>query len=46
MVYVHCFACLWWYIVKFDKSWIPYVAIDHNDDNPDFYGIYYADDTT
>lgn len=22
-MYVHCTACLWWYIVTFDNTWIP-----------------------
>lgn len=23
IIYIHCFACLWWFIVKYDEEWIP-----------------------
>ena len=36
VIYIHCFACIWWYIVKIDKLWIPpkYTTTS------DFYQIY------
>lgn len=27
VVYAHCFACLWWFIIKSDKLWIPPIDI-------------------
>ena len=24
IVYIHLYACLWWLMVKNDKSWVPY----------------------
>lgn len=41
IVYIHCFACLWWQVVKIDQQWIPisgivsgnYMAIYNADTN-------------
>lgn len=27
IVYIHCYACLWWQIVKVDQQWIPISGI-------------------
>jgi len=24
IIYIHCFACLWWLIVNHNQTWIPY----------------------
>ena len=24
IIYIHLFACVWWLVVKFDQTWVPY----------------------
>jgi len=30
-LYIHCIACLWWYIIDFKETWVPpvnYIDVD------------------
>ena len=24
IIYLHCYACLWWMVIKHDQNWVPY----------------------
>ena len=37
-IYIHCFACLWWIVVKHDRNWVSYK--EQRPDGRDFYAIY------
>lgn len=38
IVYLHCYACLWWLFVKTDKVWIPPKDIPYGPDR--YYRVY------
>lgn len=36
VIYIHCFACIWWYYATIDKLWIP----PKHTTTDDYYQIY------
>ena len=38
IMYIHCFACVWWYIIKDSQDWIPPKDMIHDD----WYHLYKA----
>ena len=36
MIYIHLYACFWWYLVKDSQIWIPYSQMSY----VDYYQIY------
>lgn len=36
IIYLHCFGCMWWWIIRTEKEWIP--PMNFNDD--DWYFVY------
>jgi hypothetical protein len=40
ILYIHCFGCMWWFLVKSTKSWIPTTCYG---DSEYFYAVYESD---
>ena len=38
-IYMHCWACVWWMLVRNEKNWIPYM--EQREDGRDMYALYY-----
>lgn len=37
VIYIHCFACFWWYLIREDKVWL----LPKYQSQPDMYALYY-----